>query len=249
MNVRTTVTGMALVILGIFIPIIGWFLMIPVGLIITIAGLIIKEKEEVATVKPLRPEEVLLDTDLVVSEIEAISRKIPELSKSSKTSVESSIQYVTCLKDAESKITLGKNLESSLTHIVEELKQRLQATESSLNNLERSKEAYGVQAESLEIKTAQEKAKLDELRANTEKYENMLGKLKEKRETLADLLIKELGSDTTETIELYLKLLMKYRERYGEAAEEKLEKDLKRAQAFDTHESALEELYRRTFRK
>jgi len=51
MNMRITVTGMALVVLGIFIPIVGWFLLLPVGLIEIMAGLIVKE--EAALEKPV----------------------------------------------------------------------------------------------------------------------------------------------------------------------------------------------------
>ena len=51
MNMRITVTGMALVVLGIFIPIVGWFLLLPVGLIEIMAGLI--AKEEAALEKPV----------------------------------------------------------------------------------------------------------------------------------------------------------------------------------------------------
>lgn len=225
MNVRTTVLGMALTILGIFIPLVGWFFLLPVGLIVIVAGLIMKEKP--AQVKQeLGPEEVLLEVDLVTSEMEALLDKIPELSRKAKTSVELADQYETCLQDAESKVGLAEYLEGSLTQIIEKVKQQLQVTESAMSGLERSKEVYGVKAESLETKIAQEKANLDELTANVEKWGSMLRKLRLKRNQLADLMSGELVSKRPKEIGLYFKVLMKYREKYGEKAEKKLKRDL-----------------------
>lgn len=246
MNVRITVSGMALTILGVFVPIIGWFILLPAGLIAMFAGLIMKE--ETAKVSPtepeaiLRPEEVLLDADLITSEMEAIARKMPELSRVTKTNVEFADQYATCLKDAKSKVELAGHIEKSLIQTIEKVKQQAQETESALSDLERSREVYGVKSESLETKIAQEKARLDELRANVKKWESTLHELRSKREQLANLVSRELETKpdniTSENIGLYFKVLMKYREKYGEAAEKKLKRDL------TLGERRLEELYR-----
>jgi chromosome segregation ATPase len=225
LNVRTTVAGMALIVLGIFIPIVGWFTLLPVGLIALLVGLVTQEKV-VAVKSALSPEEVLLDVDMVTSEMGAIARKLPEFSQAAKTNVELVDQYATCLKDAESKIGLVKNLEGPLIQIIEKAKQQLQATESALTSLERSREVYGVQAESLDTKIVQEKARLGELRTNIEKWENMLRELRSKRKQLMGLLDSEEASSMPENAGLYLKVLLKYREKYGEAAEKKLNRDL-----------------------
>ena len=236
---------MALVILGIIIPIIGWFMLLPIGVIVMIAGLIMKE-EVMVVPAPRPPEEVLLDADLVISEIEAISRKIMELSKGAKTNFELIDQYVACLKDAKLKIGVAGNIESSFAQIIGEVKRQLDATESAITDLEKSRVVYGVQAESLETKMAQERAKLEGSRANAEKWEDMLFKLRLKRDALAGLLRTELGSETTETIGLCLKVSMKYREKYGKAAEKKLKRDLTALSYRGMlREAALEELYRR----
>ena len=53
----------------------------------------------------------------------------------------------------------------------------------------------------------------------------MLRELRAKREQLAVLVGGELGT-TSERIGLYARVLVKYREKYGEAAEKKLKRDL-----------------------
>lgn len=229
MNVRVVVSGIALTVLGVFIPFVGWFFLLPIGLIVIVAGLIIKEEPlpaKLAAVEPaMRREDVLLDVDLVASEMEAIARKMPELSLGAKTNVELADQYATCLKDAESRIVRAGHLEDSLIQTISKGKQDLQATESTLSELERSREVYGVETESLETKIAREESRLDELRADVAKWRSMLRELRAKRKQLAVLASSELGT-APERIGVYARVLMKYKEKYGEAAERKLKRDL-----------------------
>lgn len=225
LNTRITIAGMALVILGLFIPVIGWFIILPIGLVAIIAGLI--GKEEVKAVEKLRPkEDVILDADLVTSQIKAISKKILEL-RQILTNFESIDQYAACLKDAESKIQSAKNLEPSLIQIVGEVRSQINEAESTVNDLEKSKLVYGIQSESLEKKIAQERAKLETLRKDMEKYEKILFELRSKCDVLASLLHEELGPDeTAETKALYLKVLARYKEKFGKDADKKLKRDL-----------------------
>jgi len=221
---RTVVLGIALTVLGVFIPFVGWFLLLPAGLIMIAAGLVMKEEPTPA--KPAaRPEEVLLDVDLVISEMKAIAGKIPELSRGAKADVELADQYATCLKDAESKIRLATYLEGSLIQTISKADQELKIAESAVSDLERSREVYGVQSESLETKISQEKARLDDLEANVARWGSILRELRAKREQLAVLVGRELET-TSERIGLYARVLAKYREKYGEAAEKKLKRDL-----------------------
>lgn len=211
-------------VLGFFIPFVGWFLLLPAGLIVIAAGLIMKEEPTPA--KPAaRPEEVLLDVDLVISEMKAIAGKIPELSLGAKADVELADRYATCLKNAESEIRLATYLEDSLIQTISKAGQELKIAESAVSDLERSREVYGVQSESLETKISREKARLDELGADVARWGSMLRELRAKREQLAVLVGRELGT-TSERIGLYARVLVKYREKYGEAAEKKLKRDL-----------------------
>jgi len=230
LKVRVVISGIALTVLGVFIPLVDWFLLLPAGLIVIVAGLILKE--EIEPVKPVaaetagRSEDVLLDVDLVISEMEAIARKMRQLSQEAETRVELADQYATCLKDAESKTGLARHLEDSLTQIIRRSEQELGVAESSVSDLERSKEVYGVQSESLETKIARETAKRDELRANLKKQESMLSELRAKREQLALLAGRDPGTVKPEKVGLYAGVLVMYKEKYGEAAEKKLKRDL-----------------------
>ena len=230
MKVRVVITGIALTVLGVFIPLVGWFLLLPAGLIVIVVGLILKE--EIEPVKPAtaetagRSEDVLLDVDLVITEMEAIARRMPQLSQEVETSVELADQYAACLKDAESKTRLARHLENSLNQIIRTSEQELEAAESSVSDLERSKEVYGIQSESLDTKIVRETARRDELRANLEKQEGMLSELRAKREQLSLLAGKGLGTVKPEKVGLYARVLIMYKEKYGEAAEKKLKRDL-----------------------
>jgi chromosome segregation ATPase len=229
LNSKVTIAGMALVFLGIFIPLIGWFLILPFGLIVIVAGLIMTEEAKAVSVEsapaPRSIEEVLLDADLVTAEMEAIARKIMEF-RNLKETLESIDRYLGCLKDAKSKINTAGNIESSIVQILKEINSRLSATEAKIADLEKSKNIYGVQRESLDLKISQAKVEWEGLKADVAKYENILKELRSKRDTLTDLLNKELGSETIETIEPYLKTIVMYREKYGEKAEKKFQKNL-----------------------
>ncbi|MEM2088877.1 MAG: hypothetical protein QXF52_09465 [Thermoproteota archaeon] len=233
--------------LGLFVPILGWFLILPLGLMAIIAGLIANEEAGTVLVKsapPLRSiEEVLLDADLVTAEMEAIALKIMELG-SLKEDFAFIDRYIGCLKDAKTKIAAAGNVESSLLRILTDVKSQLSAAEAEIADLEKSKNLYGVQRESLELKISQEKAKWEKLKADVARYENILNELRLKRDALTSLLNKELGSETMETIESYLKIMMKYREKYGEKAEKKFNQNLSVLMKIGmSRKDALERLY------
>ncbi|MEM1554789.1 MAG: hypothetical protein QXJ72_07915 [Thermoproteota archaeon] len=246
MNQSITIAGIALVILGLFIPIIGWFLLIPAGLIVIILGLIAKEEVKAKPAESTKTscsiEEVLLDADLVTAEMEAIAQKITEFGN--KDNPELIDTYVSLLKDANSKINVAENIESSLVIILKDFESQLKAIESKIADLKKSRDVYGVHRESLELKIAKEEAERERLKANVEKYRKLLDELKSKKDLLTNILNKELGSETIETIELYLKTMMKYKEKYGEKGEKKFKQNLSALlRTGISRKDALERLY------